>query len=61
MSPYLVFYIGLHCLPKYLFTSVQNQGRAVETSFLTDYNCPGKYSRSGQYWSIEKLSGRLSF
>ena len=24
MQPYVVFHRGLHCLPKYLFTSIQN-------------------------------------
>ena len=28
---------------------------------LTGYNRTGKYSRSGHYWSIEKLSGRLTY
>ena len=25
MSPYVVFLLGLHCLPKYLFSSIQNE------------------------------------
>ena len=24
MPPYASFHLGLHCLPKYLFTSIQN-------------------------------------
>ena len=25
MCPYAAFHLGLHCLPKYLFTSIQNE------------------------------------
>ena len=25
MPPYAAFHVGLHCLPKYLFTSIQNK------------------------------------
>ena len=27
-------------------------GRSKPGVVLTGYNCPGQYSRSGQYWSI---------
>ena len=27
MPPYAVFHLGLHCLPKCLFTSIQNEKR----------------------------------
>ena len=26
MLPYVLFQLGLHCLPKYLFTCIQNEG-----------------------------------
>ena len=25
MLPYVAFHLGLHCLPKYMFTSIQNE------------------------------------
>ena len=25
MPPYVAFHLGLHCSPKYLFTSIQNE------------------------------------
>ena len=25
MAPYATFYLGLHCLPRYLFTGIQNE------------------------------------
>ena len=25
MSPYVTFHLGLHCLPKYLFSGIQNE------------------------------------
>ena len=25
MPPYVAFHLGLHCLPKYLFTGIQNE------------------------------------
>ena len=25
MLPYAAFHLGLHCLPKYMFTSIQNE------------------------------------
>ena len=42
------------------FTVVDKVERFKPQAVLTGYNRPGQYSRSGQYWSIEKLSGQLS-
>ena len=36
-------------------------GRSKPGVVLTGCNCPGQYSRSGHYWSIEKQSSQLNF
>ena len=36
-------------------------GQSKTGVVLTGYNRPGQYSRSGQFRSIEKLSGRFEF
>ena len=34
MPPYAAFHLGLHCLPKYMFTSIQNEKGYTKNVFL---------------------------
>ena len=36
MPPYVAFHLGLHCLPKYLFTSYQNEKGQANLEFKFD-------------------------
>ena len=34
MPPYAAFYLGIHCLPKYLFTGIQNQNNYMQAATM---------------------------
>ena len=41
MTPYASFHLGLHCLPKYLFAGMQNEGQSPKntTRFVMCMRC----------------------
>ena len=34
MPPYAAFHLGLHCLPKYLLTGIQNENGEAEKAYI---------------------------
>ena len=44
MLPYAAFHLGLRCLPKYLFTSIQNEKGLIEVICY-----PGNYRLDGSF------------